>query len=84
VRLSNAEAEKMVNRHIGFEVAIIARPDRPWPLPNVLEKLADAADILLGRLNYDGHGHEQIALARDLARQDAMQIRNSIDKFCSR
>ena len=82
--LSNAQLEATVNRGIQTEVFIMARPDQKWPLADVLDKLADAADILLGRLSYDGHGHEEIALVRDLARQDAAQIRNSIAKFCSR
>lgn len=44
------------------------RMDTPWPIPEVLRKLADAADILLHQRNYDGHGHEEIGHARDAAR----------------
>lgn len=39
-----------------------------WSLPDVLTKLADAADILFDRHNYDGDGYEQVAAARDVAR----------------
>lgn len=40
-----------------------------WPPRDVLAKLADAADILLGPENYDGHGYEEINAARDAARR---------------
>lgn len=43
--------------------------DGPWPLTSVLEQLADAADILLQELNYDGHGWEGIKYAADSARR---------------
>ncbi len=45
----------------------------PWPLRDVLTKLADAADILLRDHDYDGHGHEEIAVCRDRAREIAAQ-----------
>jgi len=32
----------------------------PWPARDVMTKLADAAEILLQRHDYDGHGYEQI------------------------
>jgi len=43
--------------------------DRPWPLRSVLAKLVEAADILLDRHSYDGHGWEEIAEARASARE---------------
>lgn len=51
--------------------------DRPWPVQDVLIKLADAADLLLGRHNYDGHGWEEIGRARDEARRMADDLRRS-------
>ena len=42
--------------------------DTPWPLRDVLAKLAEAADILLKQLDYDGLGWESIAHAREAAR----------------
>jgi hypothetical protein len=42
--------------------------DTPWPLPEVLAKLAHAADTLFETYNYDGHGYEEIVSARDAAR----------------
>lgn len=42
--------------------------DRPWTTPDVLKKLADAADHLLREHDCDCHGHEEIAVARDVAR----------------
>lgn len=32
----------------------------PWPLKDVLNKLIEAAGILLDKKNYDGHGWEEI------------------------
>lgn len=37
-----------------------ALPPDPWPLPDVLVKLADAAEILLKKHDYDGHNYEEI------------------------
>lgn len=34
--------------------------NQPWPITEVLEKLADASDILLRDKDYDGHGWELI------------------------
>jgi hypothetical protein len=42
--------------------------DGPWPLRDVLVKLADAADHLLNNHDCDGHGYEEIGYARDAAR----------------
>lgn len=36
----------------------------PWPLLSVLDKLVTAADILLHRFDYDGHGWEEIERCR--------------------
>lgn len=48
--------------------ALLASSDSPWPLPDVLKKLADAADHLLSDHSCDAHGHEGVAQARDTAR----------------
>ena len=40
---------------------------RPWPLEDVINKLIEAANILLNDKSYDGHGYEQIMAARDEA-----------------
>ncbi len=42
--------------------------EAPWPLRDVVQKLVEAANILLDDKGYDGHGHEGIAIARDEAR----------------
>jgi len=48
--------------------ALLASADSPWPLPDVLKKLADAADHLLNDHACDAHGHEGLMQARDAAR----------------
>jgi hypothetical protein len=48
--------------------ALAGNLGRPWGLPSVLERLAEAADHLLNDHNCDIHGHEGIGLARDEAR----------------
>ncbi len=40
----------------------------PWPVREVLTRLADAADHLLLEHDCDAHGHEGVAAARDSAR----------------
>jgi hypothetical protein len=40
----------------------------PWDTKSVLKKLIEAADILLDDKNYDGHGYEQIQIARERAK----------------
>lgn len=47
------------------------------PVWDVLERLADTADILLHTHSYDGLGHEGISLTRDAARELATVIRNA-------
>lgn len=46
-----------------------ARLDKPWPLRDVLAKLVEAAEILLHRCDYDGHGYEEILAAVDAAKK---------------
>lgn len=36
--------------------------DEPWPLIDVIKKLCEAADILLHKKDYDGHGWEEMEL----------------------
>ena len=38
-----------------------------WPLRDVLQKLAEAASILLDEYDYDGDGWEEIATCRERA-----------------
>lgn len=56
----------------------VARWDQPWCLAAVLEELASAADILLDRKSYDGHGHERIAVVRKIAREAAFDLRKAM------
>jgi hypothetical protein len=49
--------------------------DTAWPVADVLDKLAEAADILLDRKDYDGHGWELIHTARAKAREYAAALR---------
>jgi hypothetical protein len=57
--------------------ALLANTDSPWALLDVLEKLAGAADHLLGEHAYDGHGYEGIAAARDAARHIVQRVRSN-------
>ena len=41
----------------------------PWPLTDVLSRLADAADHLLNDHGCDEHGYEEVGYARDAARR---------------
>lgn len=43
--------------------------DNPWPLRDVLGKLVEAAEILLHRCDYDGHGYEEFLAAIDRAKE---------------
>jgi hypothetical protein len=50
----------------------------PWPVDEVLAKLAEAADILLNEKNYDGHGYELIEVARKAARRQGPAMRAAL------
>lgn len=41
----------------------------PWPAKDIVAKLVEAADILLDRHDYDGHGWEALHEARAQARE---------------
>jgi hypothetical protein len=58
-----------VKRLAGLLVA-----DTAWPLRDVLARLADAADHLLNDHDCDTHGHEEIGIARDVARSIVARI----------
>lgn len=60
------------------DLEALLRSDQPWCLAAVLEELAAAADILLDRKSYDGHGHERIAVVRRIARESALEIRRAM------
>ena len=51
--------------------------DQPWPVADVLEKLAEAADILLHEYNYDGTGWEIISGCVERARRQAQKLRRA-------
>ncbi len=55
--------------------ALLAGTDSPWSLLDILEKLAGAADHLLGEHACDGHGYEGVMAARDAARRIVEQVR---------
>lgn len=59
----------------------IAQPgnDTPYPLADVLTRLADAADHLLKAHDCDAHGYEGVGYARDAARRMAKEIQDAID-----
>ncbi len=40
-----------------------------WPTVDVIAKLAEAAEILLHRCDYDGHGYEEIAACVERAKE---------------
>jgi len=46
----------------------LTRMNAPWPLRDVLKKLAGAADHLLDAHGCDLHGYEEVSRARDVAR----------------
>ena len=41
----------------------------PWPTYRAVDRLCDAADTLLGRHDYDGHGYEEIIEALRVTRE---------------
>jgi hypothetical protein len=47
-----------------------------WPIPDVLERLADAADHLRGDHSCDAEGHEGVLYAAQAARAHAMNLRS--------
>jgi len=40
-----------------------------WPAVDVIAKLVEAAEILLHRCDYDGHGYEEIAACVERAKE---------------
>jgi hypothetical protein len=54
--------------------AMLAAVESPWSLPDVLSKLADAADHLLTDHACDSHGYEGVVQARDAARNIVSEI----------
>ena len=45
-----------------------------WPLKDILKKLIEGADILLNKKDYDGHGWEEISLARKMAKDKLKEL----------
>lgn len=54
------------------------RMSEPYSIFTVLEKLAEAADLLLDHRCYDGHGWELIDTARKIAPQIAADLRAAL------
>lgn len=50
------------------------RLDQPWPIQNVLRRLADGADQLLDDHSHDATGHEDLDLCRRFAREMAENL----------
>lgn len=57
------------------ELEAILNRNNPWSLRAVLRKLAESADILLNEKDYDGHGYEEIVVAREVGRALALKIK---------
>ena len=60
---------KSINTHDAKHLLAYSLPldgDRAWDTISVLEKLVEAADILLHKKDYDGHGWEEIELCYKL------------------
>jgi hypothetical protein len=53
--------------YFGGELDINTGKDQPWPLRSCIDKLIEAADILLVQMDYDAHGWELIEYAKNLA-----------------
>lgn len=53
--------------------------DQPWPILDVLERLAAAADHLLAAHSCDHLGYEGINAARDAARAHAGRLRSLLE-----
>jgi hypothetical protein len=51
--------------------------DQCWPTKDVLDKLIEAAEILLHKHDYDGHGWELIAHAVDRGKEISARIKNN-------
>ncbi len=62
VRLSNT------NQSLEQELQTLKGLNDSWPLKDILKKLIEGADILLNKKDYDGHGWEEISLARKMAK----------------
>lgn len=78
---ASQEAETMKRNPVSFEQAKqqVERLNQenlsnPWPLKDVLSKLIEAADILLHKKDYDGHGHEEIFIAVQRAKEIRQQV----------
>jgi hypothetical protein len=60
-------AEEMLEK-AEAKLDVLMRVGTPWPLRDVLKKLADAADHLLSNHDCDLHGYEEVSHARDVAK----------------
>lgn len=55
---------------------LILGGDTPWPLDDVLERLADAAEHLLDAHSCDAHGYEKVQHAAKAAREYVAGLRD--------
>jgi len=58
-----------------IDITITEGMDTPWPTHDLLDKLADATDILLHDKDYDGHGWEILQQCMEEARRRSRLIR---------
>ncbi len=56
----------------------VVMSDRPYDLFTILEKLSEAADILLHKKDYDGHGWEEMQQALDYAKNFILQLEQKL------
>lgn len=63
---ARAEAAQEMREHLGG--------CESWPVWDILDRLADAAEHLLGDHNCDSHGYEEVQHCRDLARDYAAKL----------
>lgn len=65
----HASSPEEAARSAASRLALIEAKDTAYPLTEILRRLADAADHLLGDHSCDAHGYEGLGLARDAARR---------------
>jgi hypothetical protein len=61
--------EKLLMTDMTKEEMLPGAIDSAWPARDVVQKLVDAADVLLNDKSYDGHGYEEIFAARAVAKE---------------
>jgi hypothetical protein len=64
-KAARAENEATLLR---VELLVETQNDQPWPVAQIVERLADAADHLMRDHDCDAHGYESVCAARDAGR----------------